>query len=321
MAADHSRLTLFAALAANLAIAITKFIAAAVTHSSAMLAEGFHSVVDSGNELLMLLGVRQSRLAPDEEHPFGHGQELYFWTLIVALLIFALGGGVSVYEGVTHLVHPHPIENPAWNYLVLGAAALLEGISWLVALRGFRAARGGRGVWATIHRTKDPTIITVLLEDSAALVGLVLAFLGVFLGQVFDSPYFDGAASVAIGAVLASVALILAYESHGLLTGEAASRETVDHIHALVVADPAVERARRPLTIYLGPDKLLINLDIAFKKSLSAGELERAVERIEHRIREAHPQAARIFLEASALGGPPGQQGTPQDAAGPATSP
>ena len=306
MASDHSRVTLFAALAANLAIAITKFIAAAVTHSSAMLAEGFHSVVDSGNELLMLLGVRQSRQAPDAEHPFGHGQELYFWTLIVALLIFALGGGVSVYEGVTHLLDPHPIEHPMWNYLVLAAAALFEGMSWLVALRGFLAAKGRGGVWATIHRTKDPTIITVLLEDSTALVGLVVAFLGVFLGQLFDSPYLDGAASVLIGLLLASVALLLAYESHGLLTGEAADGETVEHIHALVVADQAVERARRPLTIYLGPDRLLINLDIAFKKTLSAAELERAIERIERRIREAHPQAARIFLEASSLGGPPG---------------
>jgi cation diffusion facilitator family transporter len=301
MASPSSKVVIVAAVCGNLAVAVTKFVAAAFTGSSAMLAEGIHSLVDTGNGLLLLLGLRLSRRPPDETHPFGHGLELYFWTLIVAILIFAVGGGVSVYEGILHLVHPAPPGNPAWNYAVLGLAAVFEGAAWCFALRGFLAVKGEKGVWEAVHDSKDPTTFLVLFEDSAALLGLLIAFLGIFLGQLLDAPFLDGLASVLIGLILAAVAAVLAYECRGLLLGESADPKTVDSIRALVEADPAVEHVRRPLTMHFGPEQVLLNLDVQFRRGLSAAEVEAAVDRLETAIRARHPEIKHIFLEADAI--------------------
>ena len=301
MAASSSPLAVYAAIAGNLAIAVTKFIAASFTGSSAMLSEGIHSVVDTGNGLLLLLGIRLSKRPPDANHPFGHGKELYFWTLIVAILIFAVGGGMSLYEGISHIQHPSPLTDPTWNYVVLGLAAVFEGAAWTVAYRQFRPGLGGRGLWGAVRASKDPTTFTVLFEDTAALAGLLVAFLGVLLGHTFENPYLDGAASIVIGLILGVVAVLLAIESRGLLVGEAADPETVASIRALASAEPAVERIDPPLTMHLGPRDVLLNLDIQFRRGIDSGEVEAAVDRLEKAIRARHPEIRRIFIEAESL--------------------
>src|SRR5919109_2798720 len=232
---------IYAAIAANLGIAVTKFAAAAFTGSSAMISEGIHSLVDTGNGGLMLLGVHRSRRPADDRHPFGYGKELYFWTLIVAIVIFAVGGGISAYEGLLHVLHPSHLENPTWNYVVLGLSLVFESYSFIVALKAFQSAKGDLSLWQSIETSKDPTTYTVLFEDSAALLGLVVAFAGVFFSQVFDIAYFDGAASILIGVILAVVAILLAYESKGLLVGEAVDPKTLKDIRRLAESDARVE--------------------------------------------------------------------------------
>lgn len=297
MSSASSKKAIVAAVLGNLAIAATKFAAATVTGSSAMLSEGIHSLVDTGNGLLLLLGIRRSRRPADAEHPFGHGMELYFWTLVVAVMIFAVGGGMSIYEGVTHMQHPQPLENPFWNYVVLAFAIVFESISFSVAWREFTRARAGRGVWRAVRDSKDPSLFTVVFEDSAALAGLVLAFLGVFLGHQLENPYLDGAASVAIGVVLAFVAVFLAYESKGLLLGEAADPAVVSGLAALTLDDPAVSEVEHVLTMHMGPTDILLNLKVRFVPGLSSLESGRAVDRLEQAIRTAHPEITRIYVE------------------------
>lgn len=297
-----SHKTVYAAIAGNLAITVSKFVAAFFSGSSAMLSEGIHSLVDTSNGLLMLLGLRRSQRPPDETHPFGYGKELYFWTLLVAILIFAGGGGMSLYEGVTHLLHPHPLENAFWNYIVLGLAAFFEAMSWLVAYREFRKAQGEQGLWETIHTSKDPTIFTVLLEDSAALLGLLAAFLGVYLGQRFENPLFDSVASIVIGLILALVAILLVYESKGLLIGEGADSDLVAHIRHITEADGAVAKVLRILTMYIGPQQVLVTLEVQFRPSLATRDLEAAIDRLEAAIRRHHPEITRIFIEVDTLG-------------------
>lgn len=301
--AKESKTTIFAALGANLAIAVSKFVAAAFTGSSAMLSEGIHSIVDTGNQGLLLLGLRQSRRPADAAHPFGYGKELYFWTLIVAILIFAVGGGMSFYEGIAHLRHPRPITDPTWNYAVLGAAMLFEGFSWAVALRELLETRGDKSIWEAVHSSKDPTLFTVLLEDSAALLGLIVALVGIYLGQRLDNPYLDGSASIVIGVILAVVAIFLAYESKGLLIGEGADPVVQAAIRSLVASDGDVEEALPPLTMHFGPHEIMLALNVRFRADLSANAVATAVDRLEARIREAHPDIRRIFVEAKAVSG------------------
>lgn len=303
MATGSTHKTIFAAIAANFAIAITKFIAAFTTGSSAMLSEGIHSLVDTGNEFVLLYGIRRSQRPPDQNHPFGHGQELYFWTLIVAILIFAVGGGMSVYEGITNLIHPHAIENPTWNYVVLGLAIVFEGSSWMIAFKEFLPSVGKQTLWQAVRSSKDPTIFTVLFEDSAALLGLVVAFLGIFFGHLWHNPYLDGTASIVIGIILAVVAILLAYESRGLLVGEGADPETVNHIRSLAMADPAVEAVFRVLTLHFGPHEVLLNLEIQFHRNLSAEAVAQAIDRLEASIRNHHPNIGNIFVEAESITG------------------
>ena len=249
----------------------------------------------------MLYGIRKSRKPPDTEHPFGHGRELYFWTLIVGVLIFAVGGGMSAYEGFTHLAHPVPVEDPKWNYIVLGFATVFEGTTWYFGWKAFSAERGKKGVFEAIHTSKDPTSFSVLLEDSAALVGLVVAFLGIFLGRQLHLPYLDGVASVVIGALLCAVAVLMVYESKGLLIGEGVDRETLDSLRALVEADPDVEHVRHLHTIYQGAGTVLLVIELRFRDTVTALGIRGAVARLQGNIRGRHPDVKRIFFGAESL--------------------
>jgi cation diffusion facilitator family transporter len=243
-----SKLAIYGAIGANVAIAVTKFVVAGITGSSAMLSEGVHSAVDTFNGLLLLVGIRLSKRPATPEHPFGHGKELYFWSLIVAVLIFGLGGGVSFFEGVQHIRHPEPMRDPTWNYVVLAAAAMFEGISFTIALRQFLKQAGTTPFWKAIDQSKDPTTYTVLAEDAAALVGLAIAALGIGLSHALDMPELDGAASVLIGLLLAGVASLLTWQSRGLIIGEGIRPETAQTIRELALAQPGaldVHRARR----------------------------------------------------------------------------
>src|SRR5882672_7985422 len=296
----ESKTAIFAAIAGNLAIAATKLVASFFTSSSAMLSEGIHSLVDTGNGGLLLFGMRRSQRPPDANHPFGHGKELYFWSLVVAILIFALGGGMSVYEGVTHLSHPQ-VHHSIWNYAVLGFAIVFESVSFYFAYRAFQKEMSGRGVFDAIRASKDPTTFTVLFEDTAALLGLIVAFLGIFLGHLLNNPYLDGVASIVIGAILAVVAGFLAYESKGLLIGEGVDPNVLDSIRSLVGADPAVAGIKKSLTMHFGPSEVLLTLDIGFKKDLIAEEIAAAVNRLENKIRDQHPEIKHIFIEAKSL--------------------
>ena len=297
----ESLTAIFAAIIGNLLIAVTKFSAAAVTGSSAMISEGIHSVVDSGNGLLMLVGVRSSQRPADEEHPFGHGRELYFWSLVVAFSIFAVGGGISIYEGITHLQHPQLISDPGWNYAVLGASLVFEGISWVFGWRAFAKEKAGRPVIEAIRLSKNPTNFTVLLEDSAAIIGLVIAFLGVLLGHQFGIAHFDAFASILIGILLCLVALFLGVESKSLLIGEAADKETLHGIRRIAESEQQVERALRILTIYIGPDDVAVVLELQFSKTVSLADLRSAIRRIEHSVKETYPIVKHVFYDAESL--------------------
>jgi cation diffusion facilitator family transporter len=298
---SESTKVIYAAIAANLGIAVTKFVAAALTGSSAMMSEGIHSLVDTGNGGLMLLGVHRSRKPADDQHPFGYGKELYFWTLIVAIVIFAVGGGISAYEGLLHILHPAHLENPTWNYAVLGLSLVFESYSFSVAFKAFQSAKGELTIWQSIETSKDPTTYTVLFEDSAALLGLIVAFAGVFFSYRLDIPYFDGAASILIGAILAVVAVLLAYESKGLLVGEAVDPETLKNIRQVAEADPRVEAVKNALTMHFGPRTILLAMDLQFRKDLSAAEVEESVDRLEEAIRGHHRDIKHIFIESESL--------------------
>ncbi|WP_341529422.1 cation diffusion facilitator family transporter [Nostoc sp. UHCC 0302] len=301
MATDSSNKTIYAAMGANLAIAITKFIAASITGSSAMISEGIHSVVDTGDQLVLLLGIRRSQKPANDRHPFGYGLELYFWTFIVAILIFALGGGMSIYEGITHLIHPSPLENPMWNYIVLGIAILLESYSWTVALKEFLPTKGKQNFWQAIKNSKDPTVFTVLFEDTAAILGLFVALIGIFLGHLFNNVYFDGIASIIIGIILAVVAVVLARESKGLLVGESADPQTIANIRSLSKTEPGVKEVIRVLTMQLAPKEVLLNLEIQFYNNLTGEEIALTVESLEAKITQKHPEIKQIFIEAKSL--------------------
>lgn len=304
--AGKGHASVLAALASNAAIAAAKFTVAALTGSSAMLSEAIHSVVDTGDALLLWVGLRRSRRPPDAAHPFGHGKELYFWTTVVAILIFAVGGGMSAYEGILHLLHPTPAEHGAWSYAVLGLAAVFEGASWTVAAREFRRAKGGRTVWQEIRTTKDPLVFVVLFEDSAALLGIAVAAGGILLSHATGVPEFDGGASILIGAILMAVAVLLARESRGLLVGEAADPRTVDDVRRVAGADPAVARVGRALTVHFGPETVVLNVELEFRPDLRTAELARAIGRIEGTLQRAHPDLKYIFVEGRALGGEAG---------------
>jgi len=289
---------IYAALAGNSLIAVTKFVAAAVTGSSAMLSEGIHSVVDTGNQLLLLYGLARSRQPANEDFPFGHGKEVYFWSFVVAILIFAVGAGVSSYEGVVHILQPIPMHSPHVNYFVLGFAFLFEGAAWLFAMKEFTKVKGRLGYVEAVRRGKDPSMFMVLFEDSAAGVGLIVAFFGVLLSQLTGNPVYDGVASLLIGIILGGTAIWLAHETKGLLIGEAANRNVVKGIRAIATGYPGVEAVNEVLTMHMGPDYILVNLSVDFSDGLEVGGVERTVERLDRELKQAFPLVKRVFVEA-----------------------
>ncbi|CDX60844.1 Cation diffusion facilitator family transporter [Mesorhizobium plurifarium] len=297
-----SRRVIYAALAGNLAIALTKFAAAAFTGSSAMLSEGVHSLVDTGNGALLLYGMRRAARPPDRTHPLGHGRELYFWSFIVALLVFALGAGVSFYEGVIHIMAPEPVVNAKVNYIVLGLSFLFEGSSWLVALKEFRQQKGRQGWFQAVRRSKDPSVYTVLFEDSAALLGLIVAFAGILSAELLETPELDGAGSIGIAIILGATAVFLARESKGLLMGEPASPDVQRQVLAIAEEDPAVQRANGILSVHIGPEEIVAGLSIEFEDHLTAPEIEACVERLEARLKKEMPQISKLFVKPQATG-------------------
>jgi cation diffusion facilitator family transporter len=301
MAGSNSKTVIYAALAGNTAIAATKFAAAAYTGSAAMLSEAIHSVVDTGNQVLLLFGLKRAARPPTPEHPFGHGLQLYFWTFVVAVMIFGVGAVISILHGIDKIQHPHPVADAWVNYVVLGLGIVFEGIVWLVALRAFNRERGSTKLLKAIRDSKDPTTFTVLFEDTAALLGLVVALAGIAAGQMFDLPVLDGVASVLIGLILATTAFFLASESHSLLTGEAADPDTRQGIEQLAAAEAGVERINQALTMHFGPNEVLVALSLDFQDSLSAQEVERTVTRIERAIKQEFPHVRRIFIEAQSF--------------------
>lgn len=301
---EERPIVIYAAIAANAAVAVTKFIIAAVSASSGMLSEAFHSTVDTADQLLLLFGKHRAARPPDERHPYGHGKEFYFWSLIVAIALFGLGGGLSIYEGVDHVLRPRSLRNPGWVYFVIAAAVVFEGTSWAVALRELLKTKGDRTLWRAVRESKDPGVYTVLAEDSAALVGLALAFLGVLLTQVTGRRIFDGLASIAIGCLLAAVAVFLGYETRSLLVGES-DPEVARTVRRLAATEPAVLHVGTPLTMHLGPEEILVNLGVQFRAGLAAAEVVGAIDRLERAIRQEHPQVTRVFVEAEPLSGAP----------------
>ena len=300
MAESGNKLVLLAALGANLGIAVAKFVAAAFTGSSAMLTEGFHSVVDSLNQLLLLYGHKASQRPPDLVHPLGYGRELYFWSFVVAILIFATGAGLSIYEGVLHIQHPAPIEDATLAYIVLGVSFVLEGGSWYTAVREFRLTQGELGWWQAVRRSKDPTTFIVLFEDSAAMFGLVVAAAGVFLTHWTNNPVWDGAASIAIGCALAIVAFMLARESKGLLIGERADPRLSDAVRAAFDDRREVTRVQEVLTIHIAPDRVFVAASVDFEDAVAVGTIERLIADTEAALCRDWPQIASIYVKPKA---------------------
>ena len=301
MASHSTKTVIYAALAGNMLIAISKFGAAWFTGSAAMLSEAIHSLVDTGNQGLLLHGMRQAAKPATSEHPFGHGLQLYFWTFIVAILIFGLGAGVAMLEGIQKILNPHPLESPWVNYSVLALSLMFEGITWLVALRAFRAGKGGRRWLDAIRSSKDPTVFTVLFEDTAALLGLLIAAAGIAAGQMFNLPIADGMASVAIGLLLAVTAAFLAYESQSLLTGEGVHPEIRASMRRLAETEPGVLRMNELLTMHFGPQDVLVALSLDFENTQPASSVESTVSRLERRIKSAYPEVTRVFVEAQSF--------------------
>jgi cation diffusion facilitator family transporter len=297
-----SRKVIYAAIVANLGIAAAKFVVATITGSAAMMAEGIHSAVDTGNEFLLLIGERNSARAPDQRHPFGYGKELYFWALIVALSVFSLGGGFSIYHGIQALRHPGPLEDPTWNYVVLGVSALFEGYSWNVARKELNKLRKpGASLWHAVHASKDASVFTVFIEDSAALIGLAIAALGIFLGHLFNNPWFDPAASVLIGLLLVGAAFTLARETGALLVGEGIGPDATRRVRQILENDPAILNVGELLSMQLGPDEALLTAAVQFKRGMRIDQVEAAIERLENAVAAVYPQIRHIYFESGAL--------------------
>jgi cation diffusion facilitator family transporter len=292
-----SKTVIYAALAGNLLIAVTKFIAAFFTGSSAMLSEGVHSLVDTGNGGLLLYGLHRANRPPDRTHPLGHGRELYFWSFLVALLVFALGAGVSFYEGVIHILEPEPTRNVTVNYVVLGLSIVFEGGSWLVALKEFRRSKGAMGYFEAVRKSKDPSVFTVLFEDSAALLGLGIALVAITAAHLLDMPELDGWGSIGISLVLAATATLLARECKSLLMGEPASPQVQKRILEIVQADPDVATANGLITIHLGPAQIVANVSVEFEDDRTAPQIEACVLRLESALREAVPEISGLFIK------------------------
>ncbi|MGP4844843.1 cation diffusion facilitator family transporter [Marinobacter sp. 1Y8] len=299
--AGSNKKVIYAALGGNFLIACTKFFAAVLTGSSAMFSEGVHSLVDTGNQVLLLYGMKKSARPADERFPFGYGKEIYFWSFVVAILIFAVGSGISIYEGVRHIIHPSPIGDPTVNYIVLGLGILFEGAAWYFAFTEFTRSKGKWGYFEAVRRGKDPTMFVVLFEDSAAMIGLLVAMIGIFLADQTGMYWMDGAASVIIGLILGGTAIWLAYETKGLLIGEAANKPVVAGIRKIATETQQIDKVNELLTMHMGPDFVLVNLSVKFTPQNSVAELEHVIADLDGRIKQAYPQVKRVFVEAESL--------------------
>jgi cation diffusion facilitator family transporter len=298
MPKKSNKVAIYAALAGNGLIALIKFFASAYTGSSAMFSEAIHSLVDTGNQVLLLYGIKSSERPADKTHPFGYGMEIYFWSFVVAILLFGLGAGVSVYEGISKIQNPHPLTNQLVNYIVIGFALFFEGIAFLIAYRQLGKTKGSQSLMKTIRASKDPAIFVVLFEDFAAIIGLAVAGLGIYLGEILNLPILDGIASIIIGLILAVTASCLAFEIKGLLTGEAASEETVSGIESIIKDESAVLYINEILTMHLGPEDILLNISIDFKGAMSSGNVEETITVLETNIKNKFPEIKRVFIEA-----------------------
>ena len=294
---ESNKVVVYAALIGNLIIAMVKFVAAYLTNSSAMLSEAIHSVVDTLNEILLLYGLKKSQQPANMRHPFGYGRELYFWAFIVALMVFALGSVVSIYQGIQHIRHPEEIVSPVINYVVLGIAIVVEGTSWFIALKSFRKSKGKLGYFQAFRRSKDPTTFTVLFEDTAALLGLVIALLGVYFSHTLNMPVLDGIASILIGVILAVAALLLGRETKGLLLGETADPLLRQNVLSIAQQDPAVLSANGLITEQLGAHQVLAALNLEFKDNLTSDQIEACVNRIEANTKKVHPEVVALFVK------------------------
>jgi len=291
-----SNFVIYAALAANLGIAVAKFVAAAISGSSSMLTEGFHSVVDSLNQVLLLYGQKRGRRPPDADHPFGYSRELYFWSFVVAILIFAVGAGVSIYEGWVHITEPEPLRDPTINYVVLAVAFAMEGASWLFAMREFAGSVRGTSWWQAVRASKDPAGFIVLFEDSAALAGLVIAAIGVWASHAWSDPRIDGVASIAIGLLLGVVAALLAREAKGLLIGEGADPAVAAQVRKIVDSHPEIMWVNHVRTLHTAPDRIFVAISADFRATLSMGEAEPLIEAIESELKAALPMLSSIYI-------------------------
>ncbi len=263
-----------------------------------MLSEAIHSVVDSGNQLLLLHGIKRAKKRPDRKHPFGYGMELYFWTFVVAILIFAIGSGLSIYEGIQHFYKPEPIKNPTVNYIVLALSLVFEAAAWMVAYRAFNQERGDTPFFKAIRSSKDPTVFTVLFEDTAAILGLLIALIGVLGSHLLNIPEMDGLASIGIGIILAAIAMLLASESKGLLIGEGADPAILKDISRIFDRDRRISRTNEILTMHFGPNEILLNASFDFVDGLPAEAVEAAISEFESEIKRRHPSIRRVFIEA-----------------------
>lgn len=296
--ASGSKKIIIAALIGNTLISITKFVAASITGSSAMFSEGIHSVVDTGNQILLLYGLKRATQPASPEFPFGHGKEIYLWSFVVAILIFAVGAGISIYEGINHIRHPSTLHDPTVNYIVLGLAAIFEGGALYIALTEFNKVRGSFSYIEAVQRGKDPSLFVVLFEDGAALLGLFVAFAGIMLAQITGNTLWDGIASVIIGLILAFTAIWLAHETKSLLIGEGANKDIVDGIRKIALKQDSIEKINEVLTLHMGPDFILVNMSISFKAHLPVGNIEKTIEIITKEIKENFPTAKKVFIEA-----------------------
>ncbi|MDA1090630.1 MAG: cation diffusion facilitator family transporter [Proteobacteria bacterium] len=303
MSASSSKHVVIAALIGNALIAVTKFAAAMYTGSSAMMSEGIHSLVDTTNQALLLYGIKRAATPADEAHPFGYGREIYFWAFVVAVMIFGVGAGVAIFEGFSKLANPTPIKNAFVNYIVLGLAFVFEAAAWWVAFREFNRKRGTLGYLKAVRVSKDPTVFTVLFEDSAAMLGIVVAFVGIWFAQSTGQLWMDGAASAVIGVILIIVAAILAFECKGLLIGEGATEAVIKNIRALVREHSTEATVNELLTLQLGPQDVLVNMSLDFNSDMTSDDVERLVSQLEDKIKAAHKEVTRVFIEAQSFAG------------------
>jgi cation diffusion facilitator family transporter len=296
-----SKNSIYSALVANLLIAITKFVAGGLSSSAAMISEGIHSLVDTINQLLLLFGIRQSKKPADASRPFGYGKELYFWSFIVSILIFGLGGGLSIYQGITHIIHPDELQDPTWNYIVLGISLVFEGISLFIASKEFNAVRGKDAWWSAIIKSKNPANFLVLFEDGGAVIGLSIVGICLFIGHRFNLPWMDGLASLLVGLLLVSISMILARESRSLLMGEGIAPETQEKIVKMVEKDESVLQARHVLSTYQSPEEVVLMLIVAFKHDLDTDDINDAIVRIRSSIKETYQFVTFIIIQPEAI--------------------